>query len=64
MIYQRKIVMKLLSIPLISIKRRMYLIYIRIPIIATAEETDGFRVHEMYDFLKEKGIKTVDELFR
>lgn len=27
------------------------------------EDYDGYRVHEMYDFLKQKGIKTADELF-
>ena len=26
------------------------------------EDYDGFRVHEMYDFLKENGIKTIDEV--
>ena len=26
------------------------------------EDYDGFRVHEMYDFLKERGIRTADEL--
>lgn len=26
------------------------------------EDYDGYRVHRMYDFLKEKGIKTVDEI--
>lgn len=27
------------------------------------EDYDGYKVHEMYDFLKEKGIKTADMLF-
>ena len=26
------------------------------------EDYDAYRVHEMYDFLKEKGIKTIDEI--